>query len=78
MFTTYINTFPINNRPAGSDYVATNEVPVEYKGLKIYHRIKSTKPGGNVYDVVRDGKCIGMYSGMSGAKCLIDTLLSTL
>ena len=74
MITTYINTFYQKYTPCSSEHIATNETPREYKGYKIYHRVKSNQPGGNIYDVVKDGKCIGMYAGFNGAKSLIDAI----
>lgn len=53
-------------------FIETAAAPVEYKGFLIYHRVKSYNPGGNVFDIVKDGVCVGMYAGLNGAKKAID------
>ncbi len=50
----------------------TDAKPVEYKGFLIYHRIKSSNPWGNCWDIVKDGVCVSQYAGLSGAKGVID------
>lgn len=52
--------------------IVTNSEPVHYRGYLIYHRIKGTTKSGNVFDVVKDGVCIGNYAGINGAKAFID------
>lgn len=52
----------------------TDAKPVAYRGYLIHHRIKSSSPGGDVYDIVKDGVCVNQYAGINGAKGYIDTL----
>jgi hypothetical protein len=47
----------------------TDVKPVEYRGYKIYQRMK-----GVCWDVVKDGVCIGQRCGKSGAISLIDLI----
>lgn len=42
--------------------------PTEYKGYKIYHRIK------DCFDIVKDGVCISQMAGLNGAKKAIDKI----
>lgn len=66
---TYSNSFhnPLN-RDSKPEIICESK-PVEYKGHLIFERIK-----GVCYDVVKDGVCIGMRAGISGAKRFIDKL----
>ena len=72
---TYKNTFH-SYRYDGSKEYYDGMNPVKYRGWRIYHRIKSNADGGNVYDIVFDGVCLGMYAGIKGAKSAIDGIIS--
>ena len=50
----------------------TTARPTSYNGFQIYHRIKSYSAGGDCFDIVKDGVCVGQYAGLSGAKRAID------
>jgi hypothetical protein len=67
--TTYTNPFYSakfdNSKPA----ITTEAIPIEYKGYLIYERVKK-----QVFDIVQDGVCIGMYAGINGAKRWLDTI----
>lgn len=65
--TEYINTFWRKGMPEGDKVLKCDKEPVNYNGFLIYERAK-----GTVYDVVKDGACIGMYAGLNGAKRNID------
>lgn len=41
-------------------------VPVEYNGYLIYKRSKE------IFDIVANSVCVGMYAGLNGAKKAID------
>jgi len=78
METTYRNKWfnPKDDRYGPRNYTTWAE-PEEYKGYLIYHRIDSVLPiesGAHVFDVVKDGTCIGQYAGPNGARRFIDTL----
>jgi len=68
----YVNSFhsPRSLDPA---VYSTDAEPVEYRGLLIVNRIKSTS--ARCFDVVKDGICIGQYAGPRGAREFVDTLL---
>jgi hypothetical protein len=70
---TYKNSFYDNDKKDRNPVLTTDLKPVEYKGYLIYHRINSTIKSGNVFDIVKDDICIGMYAGINGAKQRIDT-----
>lgn len=67
--TIYINSFYDNDKLNRKQYLETDATPVKYKGFLIYHRTYS------IFDIVKDGICIGMYAGLNGAKGRIDTLI---
>lgn len=70
MPTTYINPWHrAGTEMYGAPTYQTEAKPVEYRGYLIYHRI--------AFDVVFDGRCVGCYHGLSGAKRYIDGLLSS-
>lgn len=70
----YINTFHMPLNPYSQKILTCDTPPVEYKGYQIFHRVKSANKDANVYDIVKDGKCIGMYAGPNGARRKIDSL----
>lgn len=45
--------------------------PFHYKGYMIYERFEH---GYQIFDIVKDDVCIGMYAGINGAKGRIDEL----
>ena len=52
--------------------------PAKYRGYLIYHRIRSTVRGGDVYDVVKGGVCVSQLAGPNGARRKIDKILADL
>ena len=78
MKTTYINPWhKPTKRDCGPAFYSTDATPKEYKGCLIYHRINSTgtiESGSHIFDVVKDGVCIGQYAGPNGARSFIDKL----
>ncbi|HCO68592.1 MAG TPA: hypothetical protein DIT04_12665, partial [Dysgonomonas sp.] len=64
---TYKNSFYSNINQCTGEYIFCENKPTLYKGCKIYHRIKSKSASANCFDVVKDGVCIAMYCGLSGA-----------
>jgi len=74
---TYLNKFHNPRNQYSSEYLNCDTPPVEYKGFLVFHRIVSKENGGNVFDIVKDGECIGMYAGINGAKRFIDGYCGT-
>ena len=68
----YINPFYNEKYQNSKPIIVTENKPIIYKGIKIYHRINSYHSGGNVFDVVCEGKCVAMRAGIEGAKKFID------
>ena len=69
MATTYVNPWHQKSDPTyGGPTYTTDAKPVEHRGYLIYHRI--------AFDVVKDGRCVGCYAGLSGAKDYIDRMLA--
>jgi len=66
---TYLNSFYKENLKEGSKYINTDSIPVEYKRHLIYRR------NLNVFDIVKNDICIGVYAGINGAKGRIDQLI---
>ena len=64
---TYKNSFHKPKYQDSKPEIEIKSVPVEYKDYLIYKR-------SNVFDIVKDGVCIGMYAGINGAKKRIDEL----
>lgn len=66
--TTYRNSFhkPDARGLYGPEFYVTDEPPSEYRGYLIYRRLP------NVYDVVKDDVCVGMYAGPNGARRYVD------
>lgn len=73
--TTYKNSFYENDTKNRTKLLRTDAKPIEYCGYLIYHRIKSTTESADVFDIVKDSVCIGMYAGINGAKKAIDNLI---
>jgi hypothetical protein len=67
MKTTYRNKFHIPGSRHSEEILSTDAKPVKYKGYLIYERVK-----GSIWDVVKDGVCVGMYAGPNGAKNFIN------
>lgn len=65
---TYINSFWSRGSLDPQTY-RTDAKPEEYRGFQIYGRIR-----GVVWDVVKDGVCIGQYAGRKGARGLVDAI----
>lgn len=64
----YTNPFYSSKFDNSKPVITTNATPVSYKGYLIYKRTKE------VFDVVQDGVCIGMYAGINGAKRWLDSI----
>lgn len=67
-----------NKNVHGPAFYETDTTPKEYKGYLIYHRIDYGMPinsGANVFDIVKDGVCVGQYAGPNGARAKIDSLI---
>lgn len=71
--TTYKNKFYSPKIHGPNPNITTDADPIEYKGFLIYHRVKSMGDA-NIFDIVKDGVCIGMMAGLNGAKERIDSL----
>jgi hypothetical protein len=70
---TYENTF-YNPKHSTEKMFTTDALPIEYKGYKIYHRIKGSNKNGDCFDIVKNEKCVGQRAGLNGAKSRIDEL----
>ncbi|RLA60641.1 MAG: hypothetical protein DRQ89_12515 [Epsilonproteobacteria bacterium] len=64
-----INTFYIKDSPYSREVHEYDKPPEVYGGHLIFHYSFSQ------WDVVRDGKIVGMYAGLNGAKRFIDKLV---
>lgn len=71
---TYKNTFFKNDKKERKEYITTESKPMFYKNHYIYHRISSNIKDANIFDIVKNNECIGMYAGVNGAKNRIDSL----
>jgi len=71
---TYKNPFYSPYYQNSEPVIDTDVKPVEYKGYLIFHRLKSTSKGGDIFDIVLNGKIIGMNAGINGAKKRINDL----
>lgn len=68
--TSYRNPWHKPGKPEyGPAVYTTDAKPDPYRGTLIYRRIP-----GVVWDVVRDGECIGQYAGPTGARLFVDGL----
>lgn len=70
---TYKNKFYNPQINTSKPIIETDSIPVEYKGHLIYHRIKNNGKWGDIFDIVKNGECIGMCAGQNGAKQKIDS-----
>jgi hypothetical protein len=69
--TSYINPwYKPGQDMYGPKEFTTDVKPTEYKGYLIYERIQ-----GQVWDVVKDGRCVSQRAGINGAKQKIDEIL---
>lgn len=59
----------------GPEYYETSAKPIFYRGYRIYHRVKSKTPGGNVWDIVIFDSCVTQMAGLDGAKRAIDKMI---
>ena len=66
---TYKNSFHSAKYQDSKPEIEIKSAPIEYKNYLIYKRSKE------VFDIVKDGVCIGMYAGINGAKKRIDELV---
>ena len=69
---TYQNSFYNPHNRMSKPFFTCEHRPVKHKGFEIYNRIKSISKGGDCWDIVKDGVCIGMNAGLNGAKRRID------
>ena len=65
---TYKNSFYNPKHKDTKPEIEIKSTPTEYRDYLIYKRSKE------VFDIVKDGVCIGMYAGINGAKKRIDEL----
>jgi len=65
---TYRNSFYNAKYQDSRPDITTDAKPEHYEGYMIHRRSK------DVFDIVKDGVCIGMSAGLNGAKRKIDTL----
>jgi len=74
MTTRYKNPWynPRRNSSYDPEYYETDAKPKEYKGYLIYERIP-----GQVWDIVKDGVCVGQMAGPNGARQRVDELTGT-
>jgi hypothetical protein len=72
---TYRNSFYESDKKFRQPFFKIDTKPILYKGYEIYHRIRGNN-GGDIFDIVENGVCIHMYSGINGAKNKIDSLCS--
>ena len=63
---TYKNSFYVNEKQNRTEFITCEKNPIFYKGFLIYHRWIE------LFDIVKDEVCIGMYAGLNGAKKAID------
>jgi hypothetical protein len=73
----YKNSFHNSKNQYSKEFIETENSPIEYKGFKIFHRIKSHNPSGDVFDIVKNDVCIGMNAGINGAKKRIDSVTNS-
>lgn len=66
--TIYRNKFYSPRILGSTEFISTDSTPMRFNGFLIYHRVKSTCKGANIFDIVSNGVCIGMYAGINGAK----------
>lgn len=59
---TYKNSFHKPKYQDSKPEIEIKSIPVEYGNYLIYKRSKE------VFDIVKDSVCIGMYTGLNGAK----------
>lgn len=65
--TTYRNPWFKPGKPEyGPAEYQTDVEPAEYRGFLIYRR------NSVVWDVVKDGACVGQYAGPNGARGFVD------
>jgi len=68
--TKYVNPWHNPKEPHyGPAEYETEVSPKHHRGFDIYHRTMS------VFDVVKDGTCVGQYAGLGGAHRDIDAYL---
>lgn len=81
--TTYKNPFHSPDYQGSKPVIEAKAEPTEYKGYQIFKRTevhrKFTETHKSVhvdtvYDIVKDGICVGMYAGPIGAMGRIDEL----
>ena len=65
---TYRNKFYSPNVLGSTEFISTSSTPILFNGFLIYHRVKSARKDANVFDIVKNGVCVGMYAGIDGAK----------
>lgn len=66
----YSNPWHVPGKPEyGPATYVTDAVSAPYRGFEIYDRLP------NVFDVVKDGACVGQFAGYGGAVRNIDAYL---
>jgi hypothetical protein len=73
---TYRNTFYNSHNTYSKQTLSCDDKYIrEYRGYFICHRVRSTVPSGDCFDIVNAfGECVGMYAGINGAKLRIDEI----
>jgi hypothetical protein len=67
----YTNPFHSPQYSGSTPVITTDSKPSEYRGYLIYERIR-----GQVWDIVKDGVCVGMNAGPRGARKRIDEIIN--
>lgn len=79
MNTEYANSWhKPDDRHSGPKMFTTDVRPETYRGYLIYNRVRELSKWGGVWDIVKDGICVGQYAGPSGARRRIDELKSAI
>lgn len=54
----------------GPEFFETSKRPASYRGYLIFHRLD------DVFDIVRDGACVGQCAGPNGARRAVDQMIA--
>jgi hypothetical protein len=79
----YKNPFHSPDYQGSKPEIESEADPVEYKGYLIFKRVEVHRKitdtfksvfVADVYDIVKNGVCVGMMAGINGAKTRIDQI----
>jgi len=73
--TSYKNSFYNKSNTFSVPFIKTTAKAVLYRGYLIYHRLRTTTPQNDIFDIVKNSVCVGMNAGINGAKIKIDKLI---